>query len=79
MLTLRAVVTETTWYMCTEAISLDVLHEQPLYLFIHLDEGQIPRCYWTFSPDPLGEEDAASDQRSMTALGCPEPIMCVSY
>lgn len=75
MLTFDAAVTETTWYMCTEAVSLDVLHEQPLYLFIHLDEEQTPRCYWTFSPEPLSEEDAALEQRSMNALGCPEPIM----
>ncbi|KAG8923089.1 hypothetical protein FRC01_013232 [Tulasnella sp. 417] len=69
-------VTEKTWYLCCEAMSIDVHHDEPLYLFIHLDgNGSTPRHYWTFSPEPLTKDEAELEQLDMDELGCPEPII----
>ncbi|KAG8988345.1 hypothetical protein FRB90_002813 [Tulasnella sp. 427] len=70
-------VTEKTWYLCCEAMSIDVYHDDPLYLFVHLDggEGSTPRYYWTFSPEPLSRDESELEQLDMDELGCPEPII----
>ncbi|KAG8900723.1 hypothetical protein FRB99_005796 [Tulasnella sp. 403] len=47
--------------------------ENPLSLFIHLDETPV-RAYWTFSTQPLDEVTANLQKPDMVSRGCQEPV-----